>query len=490
MILLCLMVTLLTACQPPSTTSTAAPTLATTNTVAIPTLTASASPTIAPSKTEAPTAVASVAETQTPAATETPAPTRTPVELPRTPLPTFDKAKARRVPTQVAAVCPKEDPTVVDNFKEHESIGRSEIMDYLNVGGSLKVFDEKPYLLNSAAIADLTGDGVSEIIWASLGGLYNVIWCKGGKYELSPFYFDDEAWDSASLREIRDLNQNGVPEMFLMHITRHGNGLVYIYEWDGSTTFRSLIHYQGEYKLSSIRNWVGTVSQYDIKDINGDGLQEIILVDDRLLHDWEMYPAYNETIILGWDGEYYVNMTPGNFTPGKFRFQATEMGDMETLYGNYDQAFAFYRAAIFDEKLAWWSPERVSYERDMSYNSTAALPTPIPDLDEYPRLAAYAYYRMMILHVYLSQIDAAKADYAALKEKFPVDSPGYPYVEMASSFLQIYQETGRILKACGAASAYADAHSEMLAPLGGAQIHGWASHTYDASDICPFYMGQ
>ena len=113
-------------------------------------------------------------------------------------------------------------------------------------------------------------------------------------------------------------------------------------------------------------------------------------------------------------------------------------------------------------------------------------PTPFPsDLTEYPRLAAYAYYRMIILHTFLGETEAAQVKYATLQEKFPAESPGYPYVEMATDFWNAYQSSGLMYEACAAAIAYADAHPEILIPLG-SDYHGAQSHTYIPADVCPF----
>ncbi len=113
------------------------------------------------------------------------------------------------------------------------------------------------------------------------------------------------------------------------------------------------------------------------------------------------------------------------------------------------------------------------------------IPTPIPDPAEYPRLAAYAYYRMVILHTFLGEMDPAKVKYATLQEKFPADSPGYPYVEMATAFWDAYQSTQKMYDGCAAAIDYAAAHPEILTPLG-SDYHGAQSHTYVPADVCPF----
>ena len=149
-----------------------------------------------------------------------------------------------------------------------------------------------------------------------------------------------------------------------------------------------------------------------------------------------------------------------------------------------------YQDAIFSDKLEWWSPQRskdtlkkLSGNNDHPENAKPA--DGIPDPAEYPSLAAYAYYRMIALHIDLGQMDAAQVNYATLQKKFPAGNPGHPYVEMATAFWDVHQSTGRMYDACGAAIAYADAHPEILTLLG-SNYHGGQSHTYVPADVCPF----
>lgn len=92
---------------------------------------------------------------------------------------------------------------------------------------------------------------------------------------------------------------------------------------------------------------------------------------------------------------------------------------------------------------------------------------------------------MIILHTFLGELEAAQVKYATLQEKFPAGNPGHPYVEMATDFWNAYQSSGKIYNACAAAIAYADAHSEILTPLG-SDYHGWQSRIYKPADVCPF----
>jgi len=112
-------------------------------------------------------------------------------------------------------------------------------------------------------------------------------------------------------------------------------------------------------------------------------------------------------------------------------------------------------------------------------------PSPSPDDPEYPRLAAYAYHRIMLLHLVRGYDLDASATYHTLQQKFPAGNPGHPYVEMATAFWDAYQSTHNMTNACGAAIEYAAVHPEILVPLG-SDYHGSQSHTYKPEDVCPF----
>jgi hypothetical protein len=116
-------------------------------------------------------------------------------------------------------------------------------------------------------------------------------------------------------------------------------------------------------------------------------------------------------------------------------------------------------------------------------------PTPNPSLTldpaEYPSLASYAYYRIMLLNLLQENEKEADTDYKTLQQKFGSDPYGQPYVEMATAFWETYQSTHKIYDGCAATIEYAAEHPDILIPLG-SDYHGSQSHTYVPVDICPF----
>ena len=114
-----------------------------------------------------------------------------------------------------------------------------------------------------------------------------------------------------------------------------------------------------------------------------------------------------------------------------------------------------------------------------------SYPTPVFHSAEYPQLAAYAYYRIMLLHVGQNYEADADTVYQTLKQKFSNDPYGRPYFEMATAFWEAYQSTHKMYDGCAAAIQYAAEHPEILIPLG-SDHHGSQSHIYVPADVCPF----
>ena len=471
--ILCLFVFALTAC---TSAQTGTPTLDATASRSIPSLIATSSPGAVPS--------------QTPYLTQTPTP------LPTVPTftPTFDVRLIVTVTPAPKAACPQEDPTV--------AIDTPEIYQQADLDASIRLANERGDLLlgllnrglklssllaelNSKRFKydneDLTGDGVKDILLSDLGRIH-IFYCDNGRYKL---FTEDNFYDItfAPAFTIMDLNKNGLPEIILPNgVSGKRGGLDYrIEEWNGKEFKDRALNptSQTDAGISGPRN-------FELKDVNHDGLKDLVFTGEG---PWdEDLLSRVKTVVYTWNGRFYQE-TYVSFAKRQYRFQAIQDADRELLYGNNEKAFSLYQEAIFNDQLEWWSRERKQYMVDTNASQYDPTPTvystPIPDLTEYPRLAAYATYRMVMLHVHLGEMDKAQTQYAALQEKFPVGSPGHLYVEMVSQFWDAYQSSGKIYNACAAAIAFADAHPEILTPLG-SDYHGWQSRTYTPADVCPF----
>jgi hypothetical protein len=297
----------------------------------------------------------------------------------------------------------------------------------------------------------------------------------------------------AKLADVLDLNKNGIPEIILFDIVHYGFADVSIYEWDGYT-FHSLIE-RGRYTSTDpeIIDWVSATEHHQFVDIDGDGIKEIVVVFDinQLCGSFGSFcdgtPTRAETTILGWNGKNYV-VRQGNYSPAQYRFQAIQDGDAVSYQKEYDKALSLYEEAIFNDELKSYSPaiyNNLRAQFDTQYGTTPT-PTPFPpDTTEYSRLAAYAYYRIMLLHLMQNHESEATTTYNTLQQEFGNDLYARPYVEMASAFWEAYQSTHKMYDGCAPAIQYAVEHPDILIPLG-SDYHGSQSHIYVPEDVCPF----
>jgi hypothetical protein len=279
--------------------------------------------------------------------------------------------------------------------------------------------------------------------------------------------------------QVVNLNGNGIPEIIVMgtHGVSYPVSTIFFYEWNGKT-FANVGH-----------TVILALRQTKIFDIDENGIKEISFSVDNpsCLSCKNFIPKRQRTITYGWNRIEFAEVS-NEFEFPEYRFQAIQDADAMTIIGRFDKALQLYEEAILSKKLEWWSSERMQYEqaRADSWIPELTLPAePIEDKTEYPRLAAYAYYRVMLIHLIQGNEVEAEAVYKTLQEKYGNDSYVQPYIKMATAFWNAYQSTHKMYEGCAAAIQYAAEHPEILIPLG-SDYHGRYSHTYVPADVCPF----
>ena len=280
------------------------------------------------------------------------------------------------------------------------------------------------------------------------------------------------------IQKIVDMNKNGIPEIVIYARGCTGNGCYrfFIGEWNGST----FINLASNIYLNGVNT-----SKIEVRDINNDGTLELILIGGS----YDFNAPWRQSIhTYMWNGDHFVEQAI-EFLQPIYRFQAIQDADSAVLIEKYQRANQLYQETITNSNLEWWSSERQKFEQDkidsFRHNKPTPSAEPPKDKTEYPRLAAYAYYRIMLLHLAQGQESDATATYNTLQEKFGNDPYGRPYVEMASAFWEAYQSTHTMYDGCAAAIQYAVEHPEILIPLG-SDYHGAQSHIYVPEDVCPF----
>ncbi len=448
--------------------------------------------------------------TPSPLAANTSSPTHTPTAsitlLPTIPTftPTFDVSTIVTVTPAPKAECPKpigypeKDFNLVE-FKENGNYqnGQEAVLSFLNKYGA-EVFvgyerNARASAEEEIAFRDLTNDGAPELavrLAVSIASTsFEIFGCRDGEYQVLLSIPSNSLGYAPILFSIEDNNKNGIPELTILagYLSQGGHSYV-AYEWDGQK-FANILSPFYQHDPDSKYLWAEATGEIHYDDIDNDFLNELIL--DSGVPVWETYwsglPWRNKRTYYKWNGQNYAPYKI-EFAQPEFRFQAVQDGDLAFSQQEYDKALSLYQDGIFSDGLKGYSPEirdNLRAQWDAGYG-TNPTPTPYPiAVDEYPKLAAYAYYRIMLLHFAQGNESEATATYKTLQATFGKDSYAHPYVELATAFWEAYQSTHKMYDGCAVAIQYAVEHPEILIPLG-SDYHGAQSHIYVPEDVCPF----
>jgi hypothetical protein len=439
-----------------------------------------------------------------------------------TPSPTFDASQVKTAMPAAAESCDIQrneilfNETILGDFVFTTEEREEYLLRYLAEYGTLDNIREAlgyelgdPENGNRVYFGDLTNDGVMDALlsMSSHGGMSSTLYfvhCMKEKYTLTEL-FDVISPTGYSIILVEDINLDGLDEVILIMnsniYTSYWNGY-FIFGWTGESfgnlilqpRFLSLNAGDGIWRDFISLSGVGAeyplqVEPWEIKDVDGNGTLEFI-VHGGLETSWDgiahgPYQTITQTYM--WNGEGYVLDEMALGAP-EYRYQAVQNGDLYTLLKDYDRARTVYRQAIENQDLKWWSDETRAYIRAQLEARLDPHATPtlgVPDENEYPNLAAYAQFRLILLDVLQDDLESAKQQFFSMQENYREGNEGYIFVEYADAFLTEYQNSQEVTLSCTAAHEFGMWHeAELLKYLD--IDHGFQSMSYLLDSLCPF----
>jgi hypothetical protein len=407
--------------------------------------------------------------------------------------------------------CPEIDPQLSFTINTNHSEYENDILSFLNAGGTVdsinRTFtkftseDTNPET-SEAQATDLTGDGVFEVIVLLSKSLvertkYIIYGCTNGQFQVLFSHTGESELHRLTMPIFEDLNGDGLKEIiseetFSCDSCNYYGLNLYIIGWSGYR-FSNMIEDEliGDYPFFPEAGiYAGQVyvanGFYELVDIDQNGTIDIVLTSGWWRGQTCLFLYRDTKMVLMWNGHGFIGYY--HRTPAVYRIQAVWDGDEASLTGRYESALLDYSMAISDEKLLAWSPEYLYLLQPgcMDFGITPTPINPILDKNEWPRLAAYSYYRLILLHVIHGNISQAQDAFHQLQSIYLRGDAGFAYAQLAKTFWEEYKNGNNIAKACQSAKSFAQQFADqILAPLGRI-TYGANRGDYEPEDICPF----
>ena len=328
--------------------------------------------------------------------------------------------------------------------------------------GSWQVIGDDLGLVTDAY--DLTGDGVYEVI-VILADPFNaevsprpgqmfIYGCGQGDYRL--LYASDygPGFGLPRLLYVGDMNADFQQDMVFFQERCQNNACVQaaqVLTWSAPNDgFLAL----------NVDTVGASDGRFSIQDLDGDGIQEIMIQGGGLSSDISVGPARSSTTIWDWNGHNYVRALSRQ-DPPVYRIHVIHDADQAIREGDGQTAVQLYEQALNDAQLGSWQ---------------------VPN--EPLMLRAYALYRLMIAYAYLED-DRAGLDIHStlLAEDSDPALPSYAYAMVGDAFWRTYQSTHNLHTACVAALEQVPAYPQAVLFL---NSYGAANRSYQVPDLCPF----
>lgn len=410
-----------------------------------------------------------------------------------------------KVPT--SPLCPTEKPGIQPKFDLQSPDLENQVMDYLNEGGSLNLALELLKEISPNADAkDVNGDGAPDLI-VDKPSLW-VVGCSQGQYE--EIYANLEPSEFEGIIAVQDINRDGRAEIVFYDSVAYATATYYrVLGWNGhdlvdliqrgeddpawlnSTEGRNLFWY-GLPSTAGDFTTGGSFSSIDLRDLDTNGTTELV-ISISIRQDagtLRIGPWRKTREIYRWDGERY-SLWQMDIDPPEYRFQAIQDSDRMSNMGRYKEALALYQTAISSDQLYAWSQE--AYLKQINNWAEEKLTeTPlVKRADEYQQIVAYAYFRIMLLHLVQGDISKAEDTYHTMQHEYP-SNPSQPlFSKIAVEFWKEYQSTKSIGQACEmvieTVTGKPEDYFRYLGNLDdGRGSFGDQSHDYLPEDVCPF----
>ena len=424
-----------------------------------------------------PTSTITLAPTNTatplPSPTSTPEPTHTPT---LTPIPTFTPSPTPSATPE--AICPDAGlPTSLDNFQNSGDLQAS-ILTFLNQGGQLtELLDElgkfaESEVFYSGVDADLNGDNVAEIIMTidTLDGTVEdhsrilVFQCLDGEYQ--PVFVDTGSLFRYLPHPVTVVDINGDLRFeFIIEAevstSAWGWGLA-VFSWQDHEFVDLLTTTEG------VR--LGTGANWEIRDINEDGIQELILTGSTIFHpDGGLPREVSQTFELA-NNEVY-QLVSIEYLPSEYRHHVLEDGQRAFDSGDLELAASFYEQAAHDDNLTNIGSYHLGYLNDNTDSP-----------NEYQR--AFALFRLFTIYFPLADEEGRENTFNELKITYPEEEVGGEFTSLAIAFQSELDSGKTYTEACQEVThVIRTRFPELRLHIG---YWGYLNTSYDSDTICMF----
>lgn len=360
------------------------------------------------------------------------------------------------------------EPLAQASFEDYPSA----ILSYLNAGGSVAALQERLTELEigndplAATAGELTGDDKLDVVVSFINdrsqsfppqGALLVFICNAESYSLEHYEISEQGFEPPAIIHIRDLNANGLGELITSNAICDAHTCyedVKIWEWTANGFENRLNGTTIDLPFPDIQ----------ITDYDQDGVYQLEATGSGP-GSISAGPPRDRTRIFTYNQQTgFWDFAEENLGPSNFRVHVLHDADIASRNGNYPLAQVFYDQVINDSELVDWMPEE--HENELI------------------NLQAYARYKLVVVYTLMEQQENAQRVFEAMVSIYPEGSDQRGYMEMAQTFLNLYNGTN-LDAACNAVHQYAAINlAKVLTPLG-QEVFGTSNPNYSPLDVCP-----